>query len=119
MREKVVYEDKVTKTLSRYGGSLKELIKEKYLHFLIGYFDPGESMRAHIHTVPEEIYYVLRGEGEMTLGGETISIKAGMAIYIPPNVLHAPRNTGKNPLVIAFIHSPPETGEYMKVLEEE
>ncbi|MEM2875379.1 MAG: cupin domain-containing protein [Candidatus Bathyarchaeia archaeon] len=118
MKEKVVHEDNVPKTPSKYGGSLKELVKERYLHLLIGYFEPGESMKAHVHTVPEEIYYVLSGKGEMVLGDRTIPIEAGMAIYIPPNVVHAPRNTGTEKLVIAFIHSPPETGEYMRVTEK-
>jgi len=117
MKGKIVYEDEVPKIPSKYGGALKELIREKNLHLLIGYFEPGESMKAHIHTIPEEIYYVLEGEGEMVLGDKTVPIKAGMAIYIPPNIIHAPKNTGKKPLVIAFIHSPPETGEYMQVKE--
>ena len=116
MEGKIILESEVALKKSAYGGTLRELVKEKYLHFLIGYFEPGEGMKAHIHTVPEEIYYVLKGQGEMILGKEKIKIKAGMAIFIPPNVAHAPLNTGKKPLVIAFIHSPPETGEYMKTI---
>lgn len=111
---KVVREAEVPLRRSDYGGSLKELVKEKQLHFLIGYFKPGESMRPHIHTLPEEIYYVLDGEGEMVLGEDRIKISKGMAVFIPPNVAHAPSNTGRKDLVIAFIHAPPETGEYMK-----
>jgi mannose-6-phosphate isomerase-like protein (cupin superfamily) len=118
MEGKIVREEEVKMTKSDLGGSLRQLVKEKYVHFLIGYFNPGESMKAHIHTVPEEIYYVLQGRGEMTLGKEKVKIERGMAIYIPPNVPHGPKNTGKEPLVIAFIHSPPETGEYIKVTEK-
>lgn len=115
---RVVREAEVKPERSRYGGTLKELIREGNLHLLIGFFKPGESMKPHIHTVPEEIYYVLKGRGEMILGEERIPIEEGMAIYIPPNTKHAPFNTGEETLVIAFIHSPPETGEYMKPAEE-
>ena len=114
MAGKVVRENGVALKKSEYGGSIKELVKEKHLHFLIGYFKPGESMRPHIHTVPEEIYYVLDGEGMMTLGKDRIAISKGMAIFIPPNVAHAPSNTGKKDLLIDFVHATPETGQYMK-----
>ncbi|NIN53591.1 MAG: cupin domain-containing protein [Nitrososphaeria archaeon] len=105
---KVVHESKVEAREHPWGGMIKDLIKEKHLHLLIGYYDPGEGLKPHTHAISEEIYYVLKGRGAMTLGDSEVDIEAGMAIHIPPNVVHGPTNTGDEPLVIAFILSPVE-----------
>ncbi|HTS68536.1 MAG TPA: dimethylsulfonioproprionate lyase family protein, partial [Terriglobia bacterium] len=42
----------------------------------------------------EEIYLILEGDGEICLGSERMVIKAGQAVYIPPQVFHQLTNTG-------------------------
>jgi len=113
MEEKIVSEEKVVGRRSELGGTIKELIKGEKLHLLIGYLEPGEQMRLHYHTIPEEVYYTLKGSGEMILGERRLKLRPGVAVYIPPGTFHAPINTGKGPLVIGFFHAPPETGEYI------
>ena len=118
MEGKVVREGEVEGKASKLGGSIKRIFSERYVFLAIGYFEPGEGMKIHSHTLPEEIYYVLKGRGEMVLGSERVKLEPGTAVYIPPNIPHGPLNTGDEPLVIAFFHAPPETGEYI-VLEED
>lgn len=50
---------------------------------------PGTTVPEHVHEGSAELLYVLEGKGTMTLGGETLPVRAGMAIYIPAGVKHS------------------------------
>ena len=55
-------------------------------------FAPGGTNIPHTHPVEEEIYYMLRGNGEMVAGGTTdnevrYSCKEGDAFYFAPKTL--------------------------------
>ena len=60
---------------------------------------PGASTTAHYHRRTEEIYYILRGHGRMTIGGESCQVVPGDAVAIPPTQVHQITNTGVDPLV--------------------
>ncbi|MGQ9732921.1 MAG: cupin domain-containing protein [Candidatus Zipacnadales bacterium] len=45
----------------------------------------------HYHEHCTEYYYVLNGSGSMQLGEETIKVRPGTAILIPPGVPHCGR----------------------------
>lgn len=51
----------------------------------------------HRHE-PSEIYYVLNGEGTLTIDGEDHALRTGTAAYIPGNSEHGIRNTGDGTL---------------------
>ena len=61
--------------------------------------DAGSATTPHHHDVTEEIYYILSGTADMTLGEETRPVGPGDAIAIPPGVRHTIRNTGSGELV--------------------
>jgi len=54
----------------------------------------------------EEIYFVVEGEGEMCLGAERRTVKAGQAAYIPSGVFHQLTNTGPTPLRMIYVYGP-------------
>ena len=54
---------------------------------------PGGWLGHHRHE-PAELYYVLSGEGTLTIEGEHYALGAGTAAYIPSNSQHGVRNTG-------------------------
>ena len=57
---------------------------------------PGESCYpAHIHTACEEVIFVLSGQGEIKIGQEVFPMRPGDAIYLPQDVPHVMRNTGR------------------------
>jgi mannose-6-phosphate isomerase-like protein (cupin superfamily) len=66
----------------------------------------GSATIPHHHAVTEEIYYVLSGTGEMTLGEETRAVGPGDAIAIPPGLRHTIRNTGGVELVFLCTCAP-------------
>ena len=54
----------------------------------------------------EEVYFVVRGTGEMCLGEERATLATGQAVYIPPKVFHQLTNTGEEPLVMMYCYAP-------------
>lgn len=67
---------------------------------------PGQATVPHHHAVTEEIYYLLSGTGEMTLGQESRPVGPGDAIAIPPGQRHTIRNTGSHELVFLCMCAP-------------
>lgn len=66
--------------------------------------EPDESLtfRPHKHT-QVEVYYVLAGEGIVTLAGTEHTVCPGNAIYIPSGVEHTARNVGAQTLRLLYI----------------
>ena len=79
---------------------------------------PGEKTHLHRHHLSEEIYYVLEGEGIMTLGEEEFRLAPGDCVLIPPGTPHRLKNPGKRPLRILCACAPPYAHEDTTILEE-
>ncbi len=50
-------------------------------------FGPGDTLEAHRHA-PAEVYFGLEGSGTVTIEGVVHDIRAGVAVYIPPDAEH-------------------------------
>lgn len=61
---------------------------------------PGQATHLHKHRTSEELYFITRGEGRMTLGGRRFEVRTGDTVCIPPGTAHAIENTGAADLVI-------------------
>ncbi len=59
---------------------------------------PGASEGMHRHTGVEEVYYVINGDGEASVGTETTPIHKGDAVPLHLSDPHAFRNTGNTDL---------------------
>jgi mannose-6-phosphate isomerase-like protein (cupin superfamily) len=69
---------------------------------------PGASTGAHLHREVAEFYYVIGGEGSVTVSttgsqSETAAIKSGDAIPIQLNELHSFANTGGEPMELMIV----------------
>ena len=71
----------------------------------------GAATAAHRHPRTEEIYYILRGAGRMTVGAEEREVGPGDGILIPPGTRHTIRNVGAEPLVFLCCCAPPYAHE--------
>jgi mannose-6-phosphate isomerase-like protein (cupin superfamily) len=69
-------------------------------HLLI---PPGASVGSHLHREQAEFYYVMEGEGTMTVGGETAPVVKGDAIPILLGEAHSAENTGTQPLEFMIV----------------
>lgn len=75
---------------------------------------PGQGIRPHHHPLADEIIFVHRGSGVASLGSRSAPVSAGATVYIPRNTRISMRNTGTEPLSIAFIFSRPGFEELMR-----
>jgi uncharacterized cupin superfamily protein len=64
---------------------------------------PGASDGLHRHQAVEEIYYVMHGEGEVTLNGENARIKEWDALPVKFNEAHSFANNGSADLELMII----------------
>ncbi|MDP2796690.1 MAG: cupin domain-containing protein [Methanoregula sp.] len=67
---------------------------------------PGESTLPHLLKKSTELYYILKGSGEMHIDNESAPVSPGQCILIPPQARQWIRNTGKENLVFLCIVSP-------------
>ena len=56
---------------------------------------PGAGPPPHVHHREDEAFYVLEGEYEFLVGGETFSAEEGSLLYAPKGTLHAHKNVGE------------------------
>jgi len=60
----------------------------------------GHETLLHRHHVAEELYYIVQGQGDMSLGDAIFPVVVGDSVCIPPGVAHKIRNTGTEELKI-------------------
>ncbi len=58
----------------------------------------GASTQEHFHPRAEEIYFITSGVGKIRIENETLEVRAGDAIAIPPGQKHKLWNTGDETL---------------------
>lgn len=67
---------------------------------------PGHAVTPHHHQQLEEIYYIVTGNGMMTVGCEQHEVGPGDAIYIPRGQRHTLENTGVEPIKLLVACGP-------------
>jgi mannose-6-phosphate isomerase-like protein (cupin superfamily) len=93
------------------GTTLRELLHPDKQDLALNYslahavLPIGQTSTPHSLTT-SEVYYILSGVGEMHINDETAIVKAGDAIYIPPNARQFIHNAGNDPLVFICIVEP-------------
>ncbi|MFA9392188.1 MAG: cupin domain-containing protein [Prolixibacteraceae bacterium] len=66
---------------------------------------PGQTTLLH-RLKSSETYYILSGEGEVTINGEKQELGANELVYIPPLAAQCIKNIGTDDLVILCICDP-------------
>jgi mannose-6-phosphate isomerase-like protein (cupin superfamily) len=68
--------------------------------------EPGEAPPLHVHEDAEQVFYILEGEGTMTVGRndpETVDLRVGDFVRTPPGMPHSVRCTGSSRFVYLSI----------------
>ncbi|MBW2149849.1 MAG: cupin domain-containing protein [Deltaproteobacteria bacterium] len=69
-------------------------------------YEPGVVGPAHEHETEVEVYFGLRGAGEVEFLGKAHRFEPGVAVYIPPKAVHQTRNVGDGELEFAAFFAP-------------
>jgi len=65
---------------------------------------PGASEGPRLHRHAQaEIYYILEGQGVVTIDGEVHSVDAGSTVFIPGNAEHGVRNIGSGVMRLLYV----------------
>ncbi|HYI77975.1 MAG TPA: cupin domain-containing protein [Chryseolinea sp.] len=73
---------------------------------------PGRKMRIHKHLNHDELIFIHKGEGTLTLNDQSIQLKTGDVAFVPRGNWHGLDNTGKETLLMIFQYSPAGFEEY-------
>jgi len=73
---------------------------------------PGRKMRVHKHLNNDELIFIHKGEGSLTLDEQSIEVKTGDVVFVPRGTWHGLDNTGKENLLMVFQYSPAGFEEY-------
>ena len=79
---------------------------------------PGFDTGLHVHERLEETWYLLDGELEFRVGGETFTAGAGATVFVPPHVPHAFANRGDANARFLMTMSPPGHDRYFDELAD-
>lgn len=69
----------------------------------IGAIGPDIHYTLHYHAMPE-IYYVLGGDGLITLDDDEVEVSQDDVLYLPANIVHGADNFGEVPLRLYYIY---------------
>jgi len=88
----------------------------KNLSMIIQKLPDNTRIPIHKHDYTEEVFFVKNGTGELITENDTIIIKEGDAIYVPPGHWHGFENEGDS-LYLIFVVTPPGPDEYFREKE--
>ena len=103
-----------------FGGALSkelagpEATGSSRVDFRISRYAPAAYVGEHVHKVQEQVYYVLEGEGILTLDDTKNLMRPHDYVYVPPGVRHSFTNTGTQGLVFLVITTPASDDEEVR-----
>jgi len=96
-------------TYLAHGGAIAQMILDRRVLQEIGFLAianlaKGKTIESHRDPM-EEIYFVLSGEGEMSVDEETRHVGPGDATWIPAGSAHSLTNSSEQDLLILVVAS--------------
>ncbi len=83
-----------------------DLAASEHLFAGLNAFEPGQEHQLHTHAGQDKLYYVLEGEGDVTVGEERSRIGVGDLVLAQSGEEHALRNPGPGRLVVMVVMGP-------------
>lgn len=74
------------------------------IHF--HFYSANSKVQPHQHADSVDVYYVIEGEGLVTIGNEERVLRKGDIVAIPKNTVHGVVNHYKKPLIMLDILAP-------------
>src|SRR6516164_5671157 len=74
---------------------------------------PGMAVPRHTHTREDEVYFVLAGELQATVGDETFVLQPGDTLLAPRDIPHELRNSGNTTNHYLLVFSPSGFEEFV------
>ena len=107
----IVYENEGETIMLREGTSIVmiKIAKShgyKSMSFLASSLPPGDIIPVHKHLNEDEIIFIHKGSGILTVGEKEYPISEDLVAMVPKGVWHGLRNTGQDHIQMRFAYSP-------------
>ncbi|MGH9503120.1 MAG: cupin domain-containing protein [Terriglobales bacterium] len=86
-------------TIERLPGWRGRYFDSASMTFAHYEFDAGSSIHEHSHP-QEEVYHIIEGELELTIGGDTQRLSPGLVGVFPSNTPHAVKAITNGKLIV-------------------
>src|SRR5262245_34496417 len=81
-----------------FGLDMKVLLSTEAtggaISVLMAWHKPGEGPPDHVHFSQEEMFFIVEGTYELTVGDQTSTAGPGTIVFIPRNTVHRFKNVG-------------------------
>ncbi len=67
----------------------------------------GGEIPVENHEGSDQMLYIVRGEGEVIIEGEMMTVRSGYAVFIPAGKTHRVKNTSGRELKLFSVYAPP------------
>jgi mannose-6-phosphate isomerase-like protein (cupin superfamily) len=108
---KIASLDRLESFVTKDGSFIRELHHTDAQSLAEATLEPDQATARHYHRATEEIYFVLKGSGEMEVDGSTERVRPGDAVLIPAGAWHTLVNDGTSELRILCCCVPPYSDE--------
>jgi len=109
-------------SIKPFGLDLKVLLTTEAtggaISVLMGWLKPGEGPSDYVHFNQEEIFFIVEGTYEMTVGDLTSTVGPGSIVFIPRNVVHRFKNVGDTTGCMLDWSLPGGHDHYFKAISE-
>jgi len=105
-----------------FGLDMKVLLSSEAtdgaISVLMAWLKPGEGPGDHVHFDQEEMFFIVEGTYEMTVGGQTSTAGPGTIVFIPRNTVHRFKNVGDTTGCMLDWTLPGGQDHYFKAISE-
>lgn len=70
------------------------------------FLEPRQLLKFHRHPASDELFYLVEGQGQFTVGGNQVMVDSGSVIYGPAGTNHGIVNSGKNNIILLSVQAP-------------
>ena len=108
------FSDEVKQGEQRPGFSNKVMVKAAT--FTVSAIAIKDEVKPHRHNDGAHVVYIVSGGGTMTHGDQTITLKPGMIVHVPPGVAHGIKVADGELTLVDFAQPPfdPNKIEWIK-----
>ena len=93
--------------IAKTGGS-------NNMSFLSESFTPGDAILVHKHMNEDELIFVYKGSGILTLDDKEYNVSAGAVAFVPKGIWHGLKNTGTEKIEMRFAYTPSGLEAYFR-----
>jgi mannose-6-phosphate isomerase-like protein (cupin superfamily) len=70
------------------------------------FLQPKQVLKLHKHPTSDELFYIVSGRGQFTVGSDQTMVDAGSVIYGPAAVPHGLVNSGQDQIIMVSVQAP-------------